>query len=237
MGGLFDLLFLGLILWWIFRALGGGGRGERGEGGDAGGRTPTRTRGGARTGPAESEWRRRLREAVQEWEAEQRRRSGEPVARGPVSRGPPPGRPAERPEPSRAGPLATAEPARSASLGRAEAEGRPALREVRDVTPPRERPGEGAGGLGREIGVAGAPIGERREPGEVQYDDLHRPPRKWRRRAAAAEGRSAADRTRGTAAELPAFAARGRLQRAVLWSEILGPPRAVADRPWRDLWR
>lgn len=219
--GLFDVLFLLLLVWWIFRAM-GGGRAPKEE--DRPGRPAPDRRPGSAGGrqEAESEWRRRLREAVQEWEVEQRRRSGEPVAEAEA-------RPAGR---TGAGPTGEPVPeAASRESGPSHAEARRPLedarpeggtrfREVRDVTADRPE------GLGPEIGEAT----ERPE---------HRRPAAERRRPIAARrpptpGRPERVPSPRTGPGLPGFARRSDLQRAILYMEILGPPRAASDRPWHE---
>lgn len=204
--GLFDVLFLLLIVWWIFRAM-GGGRAPEEE--DRPGRPAPDRRPGS-VGPdreSESEWRRRLREAVQEWELEQRRRSGEPIAGteptpAPAARVPVPAAPAPGPE---------------ARVPERRGDGGSRIQEVRDVTARSES-------LGPEIGEAG----ERPEPrgagaGRRQPAAGRRQPELGRREPlpSARPGR-----------RLPGFDRRSHLQRAILYMEILGPPRAASDRPW-----
>ncbi len=206
--GLFDVLFLLLIVWWIFRAM-GGGRAPEEE--DRPGRpAPDRRQGSV--GPdreSESEWRRRLREAVQEWELEQRRRSGEPIAGT---------EPTPAPEARMPAPQAPV-PAPEAHASERRGDGGSRIQEVRDVTARRE-------GLGPEIGEADEPP----EP----------------RRAGARRGQPTAGRRRPEPGRrerlpsarpgprLPGFDRRSHLQRAILYMEILGPPRAASDRPWHQ---
>lgn len=219
--GVFDLLFLLLVVWWIFRAM-GGGRAPEDE--DRPGRpAPDRRPGSAgREGDGESEWRRRLREAVQEWELEQRRRSGDAVpeteARHTGTRSEPSGMPSGESGPEAAHRPDLSYPFPSRADRAPPEDGRGAgtrFQDVRDVTAgPRE-------GLGPEIGEA--------------------PKRRSRRRLAAARHHAGPGRrervpsgTLGAGPGLPGFERRSHLQRAILYMEILGPPRSVSDRPWHE---
>lgn len=245
MGPVFDLLILALILWWVFRAFGGGRRGrEEGLPEEVESRAPStverataeRSPGGRPAGAAtaqEPEWRRRLKEAVRDWEEEQRRQAGDPPARQrPAALGEPGGvatEPDRRPDYGRREEVAyrpSPEPGRRPSPGPAT---RPSPAPARGPRPlEADAPGqEGAIATGRpaiaaETGLPSPRRGPRpREIGE-EGDIWTRPLEPERRRSGG--GR------------LPRLPGRNALQRAIAHMEILGPPRGIGaddDSPYR----
>lgn len=181
---LFDLIWIGVILYVIFNGLGRRKRAARTELPDA--ELPDaelQDRGGAaRPGPV-GEIRRRLVEAAREWEEEQRRLRGEPPVAAP------------------------APPAR--------------------VTPPPAEP--------EPVAVlTSAPVLARRGPGRAASAAV-RVRREVERESAGERRRSAVDRHYARRRNVPnRLAALNRyptLQRAILFGEILGRPKALEDLP------
>lgn len=238
MGGLADLLFFALLLWFVFRAA-GKAAGERkrlpGDGEAEDGRPgPDRRPPRARPRSEEGSFRDRLMEELRRWETEQRagaevseagRRRFE--ARRAGREAEPPGISARRTEV----PTRPAEPRarrteldpwrEEAEIPRAPVEATEAELEARslEVEPPEPVPTESLPRRARrEAGLEGLAAARLAETARTEAPP--RPP-------AGSAGATALRRRRS--ARLPDLSRYTPIQRAVLWGEILGPPAGLRD--------
>lgn len=229
MGGLADLLFFGLLLWFVFRAAGRAAEGMRGgsaegtgedrSGGDRSGGerwgTPRRPPEAATRSGREG-FRERLMEELRHWEAEQRVR-GEP-GELPRSR-------TEAPAPDFEGrSLEVGTPApdfegRSLEVGTPEPDFEGRSLEIEPEEPIT------AGRMPRETRRLGR-VRERTHPPARARASEERPVGRVPR-ATGSGAAAALDRGRGV--RLPDLSGYTPVERAVLWGEILGPPRGLRD--------
>jgi hypothetical protein len=201
----FDIIWIAVIVLWILRSV---SRASGGKAGDAGGteELPSEA-GGERVSQASqasrADWRERLLEAAREWELEQRRRAGEPVEVPSGETRPSPAAQAELPRAPVPTPRQAAPPEkrrRSSVL-------------VRDMTPDRVE-----AGLAETERVPATERTTSRRLREEPVPEIV---------GTQIEGRPR--RPTGTPAALARLERYSPLRRAILYREIFGPPKALAE--------
>jgi hypothetical protein len=209
----FDIVWIAVIILWILRSVSRAGGGAGSAGGTDVLPSEAEGEGASQASQAgRADWRERLVEAAREWELEQRRRAGEPVETTPKEAQPSTPAQVELPQATVPMPRQAAPPAPRRAAPPEKRRRSSVL--VRDMTPDRVE--SGLAEMERRVPAAEETTSRRlREEAvpEVVATPIEPRPR----------------RSTGHPAALARLERYSPLRRAILYTEIFGPPKALSE--------